>query len=601
MNSEILRRRLIIFGLIIIFAFLVLISKLFSMQLISHDKYGQLSEKNRIRKVWIPAPRGLLFDRYMRPLVANSPSYVVTMERMSQDKQREVFLKLNELLNWDIKLLEDAVLNSNTPSYLPIKLKENVDLKTVVILEEHNLELPGITVEVEARRSYLQGKTATHILGYIRGITKEELENPQYSDYRLGEEIGKMGVEKEYEGFLRGEPGGQVLEVNTHNRILRVLSTKDPTPGNNIILTIDAEIQTIVEEALGDKIATVVVEDPRTGEILALASEPSFDPNIFNDRISAEDWEALHNDPNFPMVNRALSGYPAGSLFKIVTAYAALEEGKTYIDISPEGEIRRGRVINCPGSFYLGKWKYDCWKPGGHGSLNIVQAIEQSCNVHFYTLGYEVGVKKLAHYAKQLGLGKETGIDLPNEMSGIIPTPEWKKKTWDTAWFPGDTVNMSIGQGFVMATPLQMANVMSAIANGGTLYKPQIVKKITSPTGEVLRDFKPQIIRKLSFSPDTIRAIRLGLYLAVFGTRGTARRIRMEELPIAGKTGTAQNPHGDNHAWFIAYAPYDNPQVVISVLVEHGGEGSYTAVPIAKEILRRIFDLPSEGDRLASK
>jgi penicillin-binding protein 2 len=437
-------------------------------------------------------------------------------------------------------------------------------------------------------------------------INADELNSGEYPGYTVGDYIGKFGIEKIFESFLQGKRGGRQVEVNVMGQVVRNLKTVDAQPGQNLYLTIDLRVQKKAEALLTGVAGAVAAMDPQTGQILALASSPSFDQNIFVDGMSHEQWDALVSNPLRPLENKVIHGeYPPASTFKIITAIAALEEGV----------IDKNTTFYCPGYYKYGNRVYRCWRPAGHDSVNVVKALAQSCDVFFYQVGQKLGIDRLSMYAIASGLGSPTGIDLDHEASGLIPTKEWKKRRTGVAWQGGETLSVAIGQGFDLATPLQMLVLTSAVANGGKIYQPLILKSVYSPEGSVILESKKQLTGKLPVSKKTLEIIKEGLWNVVNNKKGTAWIAHVEGLDISGKTGTAQvvgrsKEHGlseeklsqrlKSHAWFVAYAPSVDPKIAVSVIVEHGGHGSSAAAPIAKEVIKTYFgqDENSKPDKL---
>ncbi|MBU0987539.1 MAG: penicillin-binding protein 2, partial [Proteobacteria bacterium] len=421
-----------------------------------------------------------------------------------------------------------------------------------------------------------------------------------------GDYIGKFGIEKIFESFLQGKRGGRQVEVNVMGRVVRNLKTVDAQPGQNLYLTIDLRVQKKAEALLKGVAGAVAAMDPQTGQILALASSPSFDQNIFVDGMSHEQWDALVSNPLRPLANKVIHGeYPPASTFKIITAIAGLEEGV----------IDKNTTFYCPGYYKYGNRVYRCWKPAGHDSVNVIKALAESCDVYFYQVGQKLGIDRLSMYAIASGLGSPTGIDLDHEAAGLIPTAEWKKRRTGVAWQGGETLSVAIGQGYDLATPLQMLVLTSAVANGGKMYKPLILKSVYSPEGSVILESKKQLVGKLPVSKKTLEIIKEGLKEVVNNPKGTAWIAHVEGLDISGKTGTAQvvgrskerglseeelSDRLKSHAWFVAYAPSVDPKIAVSVIVEHGGHGSSAAAPIAREVIKTYFgqDENSEPDKL---
>jgi penicillin-binding protein 2 len=436
-----------------------------------------------------------------------------------------------------------------------------------------------------------------HVIGYTGEISPEELKKDANGSSSVGDIIGKDGLEKYLDQYLKGKSGAEQVEVNVLGKEVKIIGKIDPVSGYNVVLAIDSFLQKIAWDALKDKPGSVVVMDPRDGAILALVSSPSFDPNLFNGGISFEDWDNLSNNPSHPMGNRAISGqYPPGSTYKLVVAAAALEEGLITPDTS----------FNCNGAFELGNRTYKCWQKHGHGRVNLHRAIVESCDVYFYNVGKLVGVDKLAEYARGFGLGQLTGIDLPREKSGLIPTKEWKQSKFGEAWQMGETISISIGQGFDLVTPIQLVNAYSALANGGTIYKPRIVKKIEMADGRVLKSFEPEQKSRIPISQKNIDILSYAFWGVVNEKGGTGYALKRKEEDVCGKTGTAQVvglPDDDkarkrkilsakyrDHALFVCYAPYKNPEIAIAVIAENAGHGGAAAAPIARKIIDAYFE-----------
>jgi len=574
-------RRLKVITLVFGLAVLVLWARLWDLQIVQGHKFRSQAQHNRIRLIPIKAPRGTIFDSRGNILADNRPSFCVSInpDELERGGSSEHLQVLGEILNMAQVEIAKKLAKCKGP-FDEMVVADGVDLKQVTLLEEHQLELPGVDTRVQPRRHYTNGRIAAHLIGYLGEINHEELRKLRLLGYKLGDVVGKTGIEKVCDEFLRGTDGGKQLEVNAHGEVVSILGYKRPCSGNNVVLTIDSSIQGIVEDALGHRAGTIIVMDVHNGQILAWASHPSFDPNDFVFGISYQDWQSLLDDSSLPLTNRAIQGrYPPGSIFKIVTAIAALQEGV----IGPND------LLDCSGTYQVGEKIYRCWKPAGHGQLNIEQAIVHSCDVFFYQLGQRVGVHNLASAARECGLGRPTGVNLPGEEPGLIPTSRWKIERLGERWYGGDTINMSIGQGYLLVTPLQVVNLFSAMANGGILYRPQLISCIVSPEGKTIESIKPQVVGRISLSATTLEILRRALWGAV-NEAGTGWRARVPSLGISGKTGTAQNPRGQDHAWFGAYAPDEDPRIAMVVFLEHGGHGGPIATPIAGRIFREIFE-----------
>ena len=565
----------------------LLLIRLFSLQIVKRGELYKLSEANRIQLFFDPAPRGVIYERNGKVIVENTGSFSVLFSptNLTREQTEEILRKLSEILELSYPAILAKVHSSIRHPLNTILVAENVPREKVFCLAEEKVNLPGVNIEIQPKRHYLHRNFASHLLGHLGEIGPKELAVLSGAGYKLGDIIGKSGVEKIYDNFLRGMSGGRQIEIDAGGRQLRIINSLLPEEGDSLILTLDGRIQKLCEDALEGKAGAICVMDPTNGEILALVSKPDFDPNLFTERLSPSRTQELFTDPGLPMFNRAIqSQYAPGSLFKIVAAIAGLEEGLIGVD----------ETMDCRGSLRIGDREFKCWKEGGHRRLNIVQAIAQSCDVFFYQLGLKVGADRMARYARMLGLERELGISLPSEATGLVPDSLWKKINFGEQWYPGDTANMSIGQGYLEATPLQMASLISTIANGGVIYKPLLIKKIIDGRGKIVETFPPKILGKPRISSETLSIIRKGLREAVLS--GTSQALKFKALAVAGKTGTAQNPHGEDHAWFICYAPEEASRIALAILVEHGGHGASAAAPLARRILHGIFTLEADKE-----
>lgn len=568
MKKELALKRVIELGLIII------ILRLFYLQVYYGDFYKDLAQKNYLKSMILPAPRGLIYDQNGIILVENKITYsLYLIPPYKFDKNKIV--RLAKIVSIKQQDLED-LFKKLSPFYPAYLVKRNLTPKEIISLELNREELPSFTINIEFERAYPYGKIASHVLGYIGEVSKEELKDEEL-DYSLGEKSGKYGLEATYEKILRGKKGFRGIALYASQGKKVFTGQKDPIPGKSIVLSLDINLQKIAEEALGEEKGVVIVSNPWTGEILTLASHPSFDPNKFIEGFTKEEWEGLIRSPDNPLNNRAISSlYPPGSIFKLIVALAALEERKVSLK----------EYFFCPGEYKMGRYSFKCWKKGGHGRINFIDGISQSCNVVFYNIGLRLGVDKIVEYAKKFLLDSKTGIDLPGEISGFIPSQSWKKEKLKESWYPGDTLNLSIGQGFVLVTPIEIHQMMSIIATEGYLYKPHLVSKIIDVNG-VEEKVKSEIVYKLEFRKESWSILKDGMRKVV--EEGTGIATRIPGVSISGKTGTAENPHGESHAWFSAFFPSENPQYVVTVFVEHGKSGGGKAAPIAKRIIEYIM------------
>ncbi len=593
--------RLDVLGLIVIIVFVALVTRLGYLQVVQGSYYGRLADGNRIKLIPIMAPRGTFFDRNGVLLVSNRPGFTVTLVPLSGPIPDDVINRLAGILGMDPMEIK-AKVEQQKGSFDPIYVKSDIGPDIVTKIEERRSEMPGVVIEIQPVRNYINNELAAHVFGYVSEISEAELEKRKADGYKLGDIIGKFGLEKVYDKELRGIAGGGQVEVDVNGRAVQVLGKKEAVPGNNLVTTIDYRIQKAAEKAMDEhlvflqtklgnpnaKAAAAVVMNPKTGEILAMVSRPAFNPNLFNGGISAKDWKVLNDNPFHPMDNRAIAGeYAPGSTFKIITGTAALELGK----VTPEEKILdTGRHWLIPKSNAMGE---------ALGWINFQEALSKSDNVYFYEMGNRLGIDNLEKYARMFGLGAHTGINLQGESDGLVANRRYKEKVYGEDWYLSETFDAAIGQGFQLATPLQMAVVMAQIANGGHRYRPYLVSRIVAPNGETVKSFAPEETGRIEISEKTLNLVRAGLK-DVASPEGTAGYI-FEGFPIslAGKTGTAENSHGDDHGWFVAYAPFEDPRIVIAVIVEQGGFGSDAAAPIARKILEAAFNLDQKPDESA--
>ncbi len=551
-------------------AFIFLSLGLFYTQIVRGNKYRQLSEANRIRLISQRGSRGRIFDRNGTALVDNRLCFNVAILPRQAKVSEKVLLKLSKILGIPYQDLESKFKIERDFSSLPLTLVKDIEKKEAIIIEELKSDLPGVIIEVIPERYYPHGKLASHILGYIGFIDYWRLTKLKDYGYKTKDIVGYTGVEEKYDYYLRPEEGGLQVEIDNQNRLIRILGFKPSEDGRNVQLTIDLRIQEIVERSLINQRGAVIILEPHTGEILAMASSPNFYPARFLKRTPR--LFRLLNDPAAPLLNRCISGgYPAGSIFKLIVATAGLETRK--IDLK--------ETFDCQGSINLGRDEFSCWNT--HGSVNLVEAIKHSCNVFFYRLGIRLGPDRLQEYAIKLGLGKPTQIDLSSESAGLIPSPLRKRLNKFKGWYDGDTANFAIGQGDLLVTPLQIARLISIFANSGNLVRPYLIKSIN---GEDTTGYQRKVI-PLSLKQTTLDAIKEGLEKSVSDSDGTAYILQLDRVSVAGKTGTAQVTRGQPHAWFSGYFPSDNPGFSICVLLEQAGS-SYNACLVAKDIIQNM-------------
>jgi len=591
------RKRFKIVFVVVAIMISFLIIRMWHLQVFRGDELRQKSENNSVRLRKIKPLRGLILDTNGQVLVDNQPSFDIIFVPNRSRNIDNVAYKLKNLL-----AARSLAFNSEIPFlgkkgwFPPVKLDKNISVEKLAVVETHASDLPGVTVEVVPVRKYLSGEMTAHIIGYTGEISPEELKKDTTGSLGIGDIIGKDGLEKYLDEYIKGKSGAEQVEVNVLGKEIKVIGKIEPVSGYNAVLTIDSSLQKVAWDALKDKAGAVAVIDPRNGAVLALVSTPSFDPNLFNGGISFDDWEKLSTDPSHPMGNRAISGqYPPGSTYKLFVAAAALEEGIITPDTS----------FTCNGSFTLGNRTYKCWNKKGHGRISLHRAIVESCDVYFYNVGKLVGVDKIAEYAYAFGLGRATGIDLPREKNGLIPTSEWKLSRFKEIWQLGETISISIGQGFDLVTPIQLVNAYAALANGGTIYKPRIVKRIETADGRILKTFEPEPKSTLPLSKETMDILTHALWGVVNENGGTGQALRRKEADVCGKTGTAQVvglPDNENarkriisakfrdHALFVCFAPYKNPEIAIAVIAENAGHGGSAAAPIARKITDAYFE-----------
>ncbi|MGE5303165.1 MAG: penicillin-binding protein 2 [Alphaproteobacteria bacterium] len=585
---------------VFIIAFLGLIARLIFLQVVEGERYTFLSENNRIRIKRIPGTRGMILDRQGQLLVDSRPSFdLLFIPEDAEDPEQTLRLLAHYLGQDENEMLGALQANKQRPAFEEVVLGKDVDWSTVVAVESHQLDLPGVTLRARPRRNYADGVMGAHVLGYLGEIGPAQLKTLKDEGYVLGDEIGQYGLERRWEEVLRGQSGGQQVEVDALGRRVRVLHEVTDVPGYTVHLTLDRELQQTAFEALQGKEGTIVALDVHTGAILAMVSTPAFDPNVFARGIKADEWRALIKDQQRPLSNRATQGqYPPGSTFKIIMSIAGLEEGV----IDPNARI------SDPGFYYFGNRAFRDWKKGGHGAVDLHRAIVESCDVYFYQLGPRLGIDRIAKWAHAFGLGAKTGVALDDERSGTIPSTEWKRKRFRQPWYPGETVSVAIGQGYVTVTPLQLVNMMATLANGGTLYRPRIVSKVESVNTGVVREYGPEIIRKIELKPSTLEQVRTALADVVRTPAGTGGAARSNIVQIAGKTGTAQVVEmkggyvkteqlaylNRDHAWFVSYAPVDDPQIAVVVMVEHGGHGGSAAAPAAKKVIEKYIEMQNQ-------
>lgn len=556
------------------------------LQVVRSDYYADLAERNHIRTVPLMAPRGLIQDRQGRTLVDHVPSFSVILVREHVGEIQDSLPAIARGLNLDPAALQARLAEyTAAPPYQPIVLKDEATLADIAFIEAHRTDLSELELLLMYRRRYLPESFGAHLFGYVGETSAEEI---AAGGYELGSIVGKMGVERYYNKILMGENGQRRVIVDSRGKEVEKLDQKKPIPGRPTRLTLDYDVQLAAERALSGRQGAIVALDPRTGDILAFVSRPAFDPSLFALRIRPEEWRALTEDPAKPLLNRVIQAQLApGSVFKVIIATAALEEGL----------FDRPFAVRCPGwATHYGR-TFRCWRPEGHGVVDLHRALVESCDVFFYQVGRQLGIERIARYARLFGLGSSTGIDLPGEEAGLIPSPEWKRRVQKQPWFDGETISVAIGQGPIMVTPLQLAYAIGGIASGGVFARPRLLlEPATEP-----------VVRHVALKPETVATLTDALW-GVVNENGTGTAARLPDVDMAGKTGTSQLVGFDTlkrvgarpvrtlteNAWFVGLAPRRNPEIVVAVLLEHGEHGA-AAAPLAREVIKAYYDKKNSG------
>lgn len=651
MEKKSVEKRMRVFLYVVVLVFLILVSRLAYIQLLQNDKFTTFARENRMRLIPINAPRGEIFDRYGVKLVGNQPVYTVYLEkitlvRLGQNDTDEMVRRLAVILGVEPQEIQQKI-NQQERLYEPIKLATKVPLEVVTRIEEQRLELPGVVIDVEPLREYPNGNLLSHVLGYVRQIDEEQLKKNKDNGYAAGDLYGQSGLENTYEQYLRGQDGAWQVEVDSMGRPVRDLGNKEPVQGNNLVLTIDHRVQKAAEDALARssqaalregyreaRAGAAVALDVRTGAVLAMASYPGYSPDSLSGFISQKDYDEIFDSPRRPFLNRALSPYAPGSIYKMIVAIAGLETNS----ITPQA------TVSDPGYFLRGT-RFNCWKLSGHGLVNMIKAIKVSCDTYFYQLGLSVGIENIAYFSKEFGLGEKTGIELPGEYTGVVPdydakmqlrkdylsaeelrqvqaieqrynellakadsaeqrkqllakrSDELMEVNWELAWHDYDTIISAIGQGDNRYNMLEMANYVATIANGGTLFKPYLVQRVVNPYDDrIIKENNPVVLKQANVSAQTLAVVRQGMREVTLPPDGTAYGFFAGLPPVAAKTGTAEVSGQDNHGLIVAYAPYDNPEIAVAVVMEFAGHGGTMAGPVAESMLAAYFDV-AETDK----
>jgi penicillin-binding protein 2 len=589
-----LQQRLVLLkiGVLVIIGLLAL--RLWQLQVRDGPYYRELSQNNRTRSILLQPARGLIFDRDGKLLANNVPSFNLYVELQDVSDRETLIQKLVEYLDIDESELSKKFRARGTLTR--VKLKGGLTLREAALIESHRLDLPGVEVHPEFQRNNPQGPYAAHVIGYVGEVSEQQLSQEYFQGLHPGSIVGQYGVERRYDQLLRGQAGRKLIEVDALGHEKRTISVEKPQAGHDLYLTLDFDLQQLAEDLLGEEAGAIIALDPKTGDTLAIASRPSFDPNALSRGLSSAKWQTILQDKRHPLTNRAIQGlYPPGSTFKIIMAAAALETN----------EVNLSETIQCRGRFRFGRRTFRDWKASGHGTVNLHKALTQSCDVYFYKMGHRLGIDAIATYASLFGLGKKTGIDLPSEQRGIVPSTEWKQRARGEPWYPGETISVAIGQGYVTVTPIQMAQVIATIANNGVARQPRLVRGVRRRNTGEIETWPMAKGTPLDLQPAFVEGIQHALASVV--SEGTARRGNSPLVTIAGKTGTSQvvalraDKKKDipkrfrDHAWFVSYAPFDNPQIAVAVLAEHAGHGGSAAAPLARELIEAF--IKKRGDK----
>lgn len=582
-----------LFGLIVL-ALCGLLLRAWYLQVVKGKFYYELSENNRIRVVETPPPRGLIYDRNGALLVNNVPSFNLYVVPGDMPDQTAALSRLAGLIGMPQEEIVRRVTFKKEDPFFPIKIKDDLTMKEVALVEGHGLDLPGVKIEAEFKRNAIHGNLAAHLLGYVGEITQAQLESGSYQDLKRGGIIGQYGIEQTFDAVIRGIPGQKRIEVDALGHEIRVLEVNEPQRGNDVFLTLDLNVQKVAEEALGGRNGAIVAMDSKNGEVLAMVSHPAFNPNLLSQGASSEAWEAILKDEGRPLTNRVIQGqYPPGSTFKIVMGAALLETKEA----SPASRVE------CRGFLRFGNRNFRDWKRGGHGTVDLHRAMVESCDVYFYEMGNRLGVDNIAKFSHLFGLGRPTGIELASEKGGLIPSTEWKRQARKEPWYPGETLSVSIGQGYVSTTPLQLAMMTNVVANKGVSHPPQLLKKIRNQETGSIEEIPTAEGKRIPFSPETFRVLQASLAGVVSDPQGTANGSKSQFVSIGGKTGTAQvvglkwGAQGklpdkfNDHAWFVGFAPVENPKIAVVVLVENGGHGGSAAAPLSKRVIEAYLGI----------
>lgn len=586
-------RRLTVLGYLVIAVVVLLIVRLGWMQLLQGPQYKRVADANRMRKITATAPRGTIYDRNKAVLADSRPSFALSVIPSEYTNARDATPLLANITGLARQDIERMIKEGEEFLYTPVRIKIDIDQDVIAKVEERKYYLPGVIIEAVPVRYYPYKELAAHMLGFVGRISEEEYAVRKGQGYHPVDLIGKDGLEREWEQTLRGQDGGREVEVNAAGDEVGAIGEKASVPGKALGLTLDANLQKAAEDALTAQIAAsrsigepakggaVIVLEVKTGAVLAMASSPGYDPNIFAGGITYKNWNSLINNPGYPLTNRAIqNAYPPASVFKIVTAAAALDAGLATPD----------EIVEDKGYYMLSGWKFYGWAVKGLGPMNVVEGLAKSSDPYFYEMGRRLGADRLASYALTFGLGSKSGIKLPGEVEGLVPTEEWKRNTYDEEWYPGETLIAAIGQGYYLTTPMQQALLAMAVANNGIIFRPVLVDRIYNPDGTPAAAIEPEVARIVYLHSDIWKNIQQGMEAVV--SRGSAASVfRGMPQPVAGKTGSGETGRGTTHSWFAGYAPADTPAISLVAFVEEGGDGSVAATPVARKVLEAYFDI----------
>lgn len=579
-------KRDIVYKIFVIFIFLSLILRMMYLQLYRGDKYAYLAEKNRFKLKKIESPRGKIYDRNGRLVVTNGAGYRLVYLK-ERDNNPEIVKEISEVTGYDEEFIKKRIKNGEIFPYTRENvLVESLDEETAHKLMEKIIDYPYLQVQTYSKRRYLYDSTASHSIGYVKKISEKEYEKLKDEGYSPRDIIGKDGLERTYDKELQGEDGYEYIEVNAFNRVQRrVAEEKIPVPGKNLYMTLDMELQEYMEEQFKEdkRVGAFIAMDPKTGELITTVSYPTYSLNMFSSQILNEDWQKIINDPGRPLTNKTIAGeYPPGSVFKVVSAISFLENG-----IDP-----KEKYLDRNGYYEIGKWRWRAWKAGGHGYVDMKKSIVESANPYYYRLADQIGHKSIVETAHIFGLGEKTGIDIPGEKRGILPDVEWKKKVIGSGWYKGDTILLSIGQGYLTVTPLQIAVLYAAIANKGYVYSPHLAKSLVDFSGEKVEEVLGKKHEIKNFPKKYYNILNDALIATVAQNNGTTKILRRKDITVAAKSGSAQNAHSKTtHAWVAGYFPAEDPEIVFTVVLEGAGGGGAMGGAMAKKFIDKYMEI----------